>query len=322
MQRRMRLAVLLTITLGMAATASAQQVVQMTEFNRTGTVVNGNANAITMTVLGAQTVVHIDSQDFLDMRTAMELKAPAKNSLLAPGVFVRFNAKIDAKGKKLLEPISKVTIFSPTPETRFGIFAEEMQVPALDGAGPPPDGGLGGQPIGPRPGPGPLPPREPPPAPVAGGEVFIVGKITRARKGEIAVQLPDRQIEARLADDVAIDVHLTDKAAMLAVLRPGDPIQVDGMMSEAGKVYATRITANLQRELGQDVPAMRSTPPVARAGGEGEGEKAPNPQPKPEADAIAPGEDFGIAAAEAEKAAAEKEERAALPQRARILRVN
>jgi hypothetical protein len=296
----------------------------MTEFNRTGTVVNGNANAITMTVLGAQTVVHIDSQDFIDMRTAMELKAAAKNSLLAPGAFVRFNAKLDAKGKKLLEPISKVTLFSPTPETRFGIFAEEAQVPALDGAGPPPDGALGGQPLGPGPRPGPLPPREPPAAPVAGGEAFIVGKIMRARKGEIAVQLPDRQIEARLADDVAIDVHLTDKAAILGVLRPGDPIQVDGMMSEAGKVYATRITANLQRELGQDVPAMRSTPPVARADGEGngEGEKAPKPQPKPDAAAIAPGEDFGVAAVEAEKEAAEKDERAALPQRARILRVN
>jgi hypothetical protein len=304
MPGRKRTAGFAVICLAWGSLAAGQ--VLMEPFEQTGTIANGNAQTLVLTVLGTQTAVQIDSKDFANTQTSLELTAKAKNSVLAVGSFVRFSAKLDPKGKRILEPITKISVFSPTAETRLGAFAEDLAPAplgaALDGVAPPVAA---------------------PPQPAAAGEALVVGRISRARKGEIGVQLPDRTLEAKLAPDCAIDVHFTDKATVLATLKPGDSVHVTGVRSPEGKIYASKITANLQRELGEDLKTMRpSRPPVVAGGGQKPAAPEGEAAAKADGDAINPAEDFGVAAADAEAEAAEKAERDAKPRRARILKVN
>jgi hypothetical protein len=122
------------------------------------------------------------------------------------------------------------------------------------------------------------------------------------------LQVPGGKIEGRLADDVKMDVNVTDKKTALDMLRAGDTVQVDGGMTAEGKLYAMKIVATLERPLGEDLK-VRGRPAASGAAKE---------KVEVAEGAIDPSEDFGVAATDAAEAA----KRAETPTRARILKVN
>jgi hypothetical protein len=142
-----------------------------------------------------------------------------------------------------------------------------------------------------------------------------VGQISRVRKNEIVVQLPESKLEGKLADNVEIDLSVNDKAIGLSMLRPGDQVHVvGGFPAEMlTKVYAQRVVATLARPLGEE-PSHKKLPRRPA----NDGEKIASP----DGDAINPDEDFGAAATAAADEAAAAPAPDVKPTRARILKVN
>jgi hypothetical protein len=277
--------------------ARAADVIQLADFEQTGKVVGGAPGVLVFDVLGNKYQAQLDTKDF-QMPTVVELNAKAYPSFLQQGMYVRFQAKVDAKKRRIVEPLKQLAIFSPTGETRLGAFAEELNAP-------PPLAAEGAIAIGEQP----KPEGEAPKAARGSGTgMFIVGQVSRFRKGSLTVKFPGGQLEGEVADDAVIDVNVTDKALALSMLRPGDSVHVKGGTTEAGKLYASKIAATLARPLGEAPPIKRR--PLTPEGGD--------KVAAPEGEAIKPSDDFGVAAADA----AEEAARAANPGRARILKVN
>lgn len=272
--------------------AAAQVVVQLQPFEQTGLFVSAGGGAIVIDVLGQKYAAQVDSKE-LNVQTVFELKGNAYPSVLQAGTYVRFPAKLDAKKRRIVAPIDKLTIFSATPDTRFGAFGDEVIAP--DGPDAPARVAIAGG--------------------GGGNDSFVVGQISRARKNEIVVQIPEGKLEGKLADNVAIDVSVTDKALGMRMLRPGDQVHVVGghPADMLTKVFAQRIVATLARPLGEEPSAKK--PPRQTADG---GDKVASPDPA----AINPDEDFGAAATAAAEEASAEPPLAAKPTRARILKVN
>jgi hypothetical protein len=241
-------------------------------------------------VLGQKYAAQFDAKEH-NVQTPFDLKGKAFPSFLQTGMYVRFPAKLDAKKRRIVAPIEKLTIFSPTPETRFGAFGDDVVAP--DGPDAPARVAIAGG--------------------GGGNDSLIVGQISRVRKHEIVVQLPESKLEGKLADNVEIDITVNDKAIGVSMLRPGDQVHVAGgfQAEMAAKVYAQRVVATLARPLGEE---PKSKPPRRPANDD----KVASPDPA----AINPEEDFGAAATDVAEEAAAEPAADVKPTRARLLKVN
>jgi hypothetical protein len=297
------LSVVLCLASVAASSAFGQNAVQLTRLEKTGVVVSGDARAIVVDVEGAKWTAQIDAPE-LQQKTLVELRAKAKGTFLQPGMYVRFNAKFDPRGRKLIEPIAHMTVFTPHPETRFGVFDGE---PAGPVGGP--RLGIaqqGGQVvIGVEPDRGPQ--RASP-----GGDKYVMGQIFKLKNSEITIQVPAGRFEGKLAEGLDIDVHVTDKTVAVTMLRPGDAVQLEGGYAQVGSLFTTRIAATLDRPLGEDLPAAKLPVKQPVRGDDEEKVAVPDDAAAPvPPDEAAPVADPPVAVGEPEK-----------PARARILKVN
>jgi hypothetical protein len=74
-------------------------------------------------------------------------------------------------------------------------------------------------------------------APRAAGTFRVFGPITKVREQVLTID----RMEMKLADDVEARIHLEDRASILRLIAPGDPVEVDGRQRERLHVFAKHI---------------------------------------------------------------------------------
>jgi len=168
---------------------------------------------------------------------------------LRPGMFVQFEADVEGDRKqRITGAITRLTVFTPAAQTNFGF---------LNDVGQPAGGGLD-QVIGAYQGP---------------GKYVICGKLIKVRGERVTVAIPSGRLEAIIAEDAVVDVHL----ANLAGAQPGDRIQIKGVQVAENKVFATEVKV----ALGSHRELQRNGGPAPRDGGGGPAppERPPGPDP-------------------------------------------
>ena len=173
---------------------------------------------------------------------------------LSTGHFVSFVADVDKRRSKVEEKVSKLTIFTPSPERAMGAFPGGM-----GGA----EGGLGPNPFGPGPG------FQQPPAggPNAGPPVEsyeIVGRIASMKKGKVTVYVPNPffkpALQIELAEEVDIDLDLAGPA-LYSLAKQGDKIEARGIQVRETAAQVNEVTIELAEPLGPPQKKRPVRPP-------------------------------------------------------------
>jgi hypothetical protein len=211
---------LFALALALATTAQAQvfpgrrghEQIKLDPFAAKGTIAGvgrGQIQLITATqqkwlvAVSPQAVVHVIGT--------------AEPSFLRSGMFVRFTAALDKKGKAQ-EPVSELTIYTPSAEMGIGVWPEGMAVGDVGAERPaqpanPFGGGFG---VG------------TPAVPADTARYVVGGRITGERRGKLIVNFGRGTTEIELAENAAIKVDFAD----YTVARQGDSISVT-----KGKTY-------------------------------------------------------------------------------------
>ncbi|MBN2577775.1 MAG: hypothetical protein JXB10_02200 [Pirellulales bacterium] len=245
---------------------SPRQPPKLPEFNLSGKLdrIVGNRIALT-TEAGFTWIVQPKP------KVEIHLTGKAVPAFLAPGQCVAFWAKLDKRRCVTLEPVRRLTVFTPDKRRQFGIQPDlgfgELEKETLEKRKGSPD---------------PAPPRDESPAgrPASGGqqkpgtpqkvlpanvESFIVhGRILSAKKGELLVQVPNNvyvkpRLKIAVAEDAKIDVELAGLPA-LALVQPGDHVQARGEQVGEGLGYANILAFRAERPLGAP-PEAKKPPP-------------------------------------------------------------
>ena len=183
-----------------------------------------------------------------DPKIKVSVSGSATGDGLAPGMFVKFHAEVDKKGK-ISDEISDLEIFTPSDKNPLGATAAGN---AFDTSGP-------------KKGPAATP-----------SSYDIAGKITGLKKGAITVFCPGLTVHGQLSSDPKVTVNAAD----LSLASPGDKITVKGwhFKGQEGKGYATEIDVQMANALSG--PAKRGAhatkaadKPVDSAGAAASGDK-------------------------------------------------
>jgi len=203
------------LLLALAATAEAQQRfpghrgrerMKLEPFAATGTIAGvGRGQIQIVTVTQQKWLVAVSPQ------ALVHVTGTAEPDFLRPGMFIRFTAALDKKGKGQ-EPVSELTIFTPSAEMGIGVWPEGMavgDVGAEQPAQPPnPFGGAFG--VG------------TPAAPPDTGRYMVAGRFVKERNGKLLVHFGRGTAEIELAENPAIKVDVAD----YTVAKQGDSISV------------------------------------------------------------------------------------------------
>lgn len=180
--------------------------IQLEPFAATGTIAGVGRGRIQMvTVTQQKWLVAVSPQ------AVVHVTGTAEPDFLRPGMFVRFTAALDKKGKGQ-EPVSELTIFTPSAEMGIGVWPEGMavgDVGAEQPAQPPnPFGGAFG--VG------------TPAAPADTGRYMVAGRLVKERNGKLLVHFGRGSAEIELAENPTIKVDVAD----YTVAKQGDSISV------------------------------------------------------------------------------------------------
>ena len=162
-----------------------------------------------------------------DPRIKVSVSGSATGDGLAAGMFVKFHAEVDKKGK-ISDEISDLEIFTPSDKNPLGATVAGN---AFDTSGP-------------KKGPAATP-----------TSYDIAGKITGLKKGAITVACPGLTVHGQLSSDPKITVNAAD----MRLASPGDKITVKGwhVKGQEGKGYATEIEVQMANPLSG--PAKKGT---------------------------------------------------------------
>lgn len=179
----------------------------------------------------------------------ISLTGKALTSWLKPGLFVRFVATVDAKGK-VQDPVHKLDVITLRPPARKGELPELPGVypaTAFGGAGAFGGGdGPGAEGFGAGAGPG--------KKPAAGrskeqsGTFKVIGQLTALKNGEFAVAAGPMLLRGELKDDAEISVDIAD----YRYLQIGDEVEAQGWyyLQLPAQVQATKLTVKAAQPLG------------------------------------------------------------------------
>jgi len=255
---------------------------KLERFEATGTIAGVGRGQIQMiTVTQQKWLVAVSPQ------AIVHVKGTAEPDFLRPGMFVRFTAALDKKGKAQ-EPVSELTIYTPSAEMGIGVWPEGMAVGDVGAEEPPPPpnpfGGAFG--VG------------TPAVPRDTGRYLVAGRMTGQRKGKLIVNFGRGTTEIELAENAGIKVDFAD----YTVAKQGDSISVTrGQMypnqvmimqanpNAVGRAVALELEIQLSEPLG-GAPKKRTRPGTQRPGQPkpGQPEQAQQPGQPDKADKPAP----------------------------------
>jgi hypothetical protein len=180
--------------------------IQLEPFAATGTIAGvGRGQIQIVTVTQQKWLVAVSPQ------AVVHVTGTAEPDFLRPGMFIRFTAALDKKGKGQ-EPVGELTIFTPSAEMGIGVWPEGMavgDVGAEQPAQPPnPFGGAFG--VG------------TPAVPPDTGRYMVAGRFVKERNGKLLVYFGSGTAEIELAENPAIKVDVAD----YTVAKQGDSISV------------------------------------------------------------------------------------------------
>lgn len=154
--------------------------------------------------------------------TEVQVTGTAVKEFLRPGMFVRFSAALNAKGRSS-EEIDLLTIFTPNEQRKLGIFregfAEEEEQDNTT-------------------------------------RYLVAGQLASFKKGRLSVAIGRRKVQVTVAADATIKVDVND----LSLVRPGDKIEVKGHFFKKGAVLGKTVTIELRQPLGVAQEKKKKTP--------------------------------------------------------------
>jgi hypothetical protein len=153
-----------------------------------------------------------------DPKVKVNVSGLATADGLAAGMFVKFHAEVDKKGKAS-EEIDDLEIFTPSEKTPLGATAAGNAFETTPKKGP-----------------------------AATPTTYdIAGKVTGLKKGVITVACPGLTVHGQLSSDPKITVNAAD----LRFASPGDKISVKGwhVKGQEGKGYVTEIEVQMANAL-------------------------------------------------------------------------
>ena len=199
---------------------------------------------------------------FVDQKTVIQLTGTAVPEFLRPGLFVKFTAEFDKRGKAT-EAVKKLTIFTPEQPTDVGFWAEgAAPETAAPGGNLKPRGGFGA-------------PADAANA-LAPSRFTVHGQIRGGRKGLLTVDSGRGTFQFKMDEEPEIAVDMTVKFAACTVVKKGDKISITkgkmppGMMAmgqQTGMARAEKMSIELSEPLGQPkktVPRRKTTRPPPR----------------------------------------------------------
>jgi hypothetical protein len=156
-----------------------------------------------------------------DPKVKVNVSGSATVDVLTPGMFVKFRAEVDKKGKAPDE-ITNLEIFTPGEKNPIGAT--------------PAGGGNAFETSAPKKGPAATP-----------TSYDIAGKVTSLKKGAIIVACPGMTVHGQLSSDPTITINAAD----LRFASPGDKIVVKGWhpKGQEGKGYATEVEVQMANTL-------------------------------------------------------------------------
>jgi hypothetical protein len=174
---------------------------------------------------GEQWIVKVEAQP-----KDIIYNAAADANFLRPGQFVRLAGKVNRRGQTA-EKVSDVTVFTPKPDTRLGLIAEETRSSDPDLF---------------------VDPRaekrsKPKPSVLADPTYDISGRLTKVTRTELTIDAAGTVVRAQLADKLGVSLVLAD----LSYLRAGDKVEFGGwyITGTKGQAWATKITATAAEPL-------------------------------------------------------------------------
>jgi hypothetical protein len=156
---------------------------------------------------------------WIDPKANIHVNGTAKADFVRPGLFVKFTAEVDKRGKAQ-DKVEELTIFTPSQQDIPGFWPE--------GTGPaaPEEGdGVGDfRPV--------IPPQMSTGRYLTPGKYAVAGRITADRKGKFTLTTARRIFQFELAEEPKIEVDFAD----YSVAQQGDQISV-----KKGKMFAGRM---------------------------------------------------------------------------------
>ena len=144
--------------------------------------------------------------------TDVQVTGTAEPNFLRSGMYVRFSAGFDAKGKSS-DVIDLLTIFSPNESRKVGIFREGFVEGEKEAD--------------------------------ATTQYLVAGQLASFKKGKMIVVVGGRRVQIAVAEDIKIKINVSD--ASLA--RKGDKIEVRGYYFQKGAVFGEIVAIELSKPL-------------------------------------------------------------------------
>jgi hypothetical protein len=156
--------------------------------------------------------------------TDIQVTGTAEPSFLRTGMYVRFSAGFDARGKSS-DVISLLTIFSPNESRKVGIFREGFAE--------------GGKEAG------------------AKTQFLVAGQLANFKNGKMSVVVGGKKIQIAVAEDVKINVDVSDPS----LAKQGDKIEIKkGYYFQKGAVFGEIVEIELSEPLvGKTKKSRRSS---------------------------------------------------------------
>jgi hypothetical protein len=211
----------------------------------------------------------------LDRRTQIQVHGEGGAELIAPGVFIRFEAPLIGRRIAAGE-IAKLSLFNPDEGFRAGVTADPgpSDDQSIDLAGGPQGEADRTAESGPRRTPSHTRKR---PQKSPQGHYLIAGQVRSFRKGNLVVLAgKGGTIKARVAPQAKVTVDTTT----YSMVRSGDTIHVTGSYTQPGQVLASKIEIELApRGLPTDRNARRRARPGRLPADAAEGPLRNGPEP-------------------------------------------
>ena len=166
--------------------------------------------------------------------TELKIEGTATLDFLKRGMFVRYTANFNRKGKTD-DKVNSLTIFTPNDSQRVGIFPENPAI-ALD-----------------------------PNDAAATAPYLVAGTLVSAKNGKLSVRVAGRTISAELAEEPVVNLSVSD----LRYLAKGAKIDVKGHYFVKGKAIGETVEVQLVEPLtGTAKKPPAKTPPAKKPAAE------------------------------------------------------
>ncbi len=201
--------------------------------------------------------------------TRVIVSGPATEEFLSTGQWISFVGEVDKRRGAVTEPVSKLTIFTPTNKIPPGAYPDQGFAPGLGPAAKEEktlagadDGPSGGTRRGARR----AEPKSGDKSPAVTVQSFeIHGQITSIKNGKLTLQVPTQYfrptLRAELAETPQIDVMMVGGATLCVFAQKGDKIKATGQRVAENRALAGLLEIALSQPLGA---AQSKKRPVAR----------------------------------------------------------